>query len=334
MNETLFVTGGAGFIGSNLVEHILETTDYSVVVLDALTYAGSLRNIRQFWKHPRFVFSECNIGDQFRLEALFHDFEPVGILHLAAESHVDNSINDPSNFIQSNIVGTYRLLQATKRYIQETGIKKFRFLHVSTDEVYGSLPDSGRFNEECKYHPNSPYSASKAASDHLVTAYHETFGLDTIITNCSNNYGPKQHQEKLIPKTIINALESKPIPIYGRGNNIRDWIHVKDHCAGLMAAFKFGTSGETYCIGGDNERTNIDIVRRICELVDLKLNSSWCRLKLVEHVEDRLGHDMRYAIDSTKIRKTCNWNPVIPFQEGLAETVDWYIQNGRASIRR
>ncbi len=328
---TVIVTGGAGFIGSNLVEYLLENTGYDVAVLDALTYAGDFRNLREFVPNNRFHFVEGNICNRPLLDFLFHKYQPIGIFHLAAESHVDNSIKSSDEFIQTNIVGTHRLLEASVRYKEEYGRenRKFRFLHVSTDEVYGSLLiDGKRFNEDCTYHPNSPYSASKAASDHLVTAYHETFGLNTVITHCSNNYGPKQHREKLIPKTILNILDRKEIPIYGNGLNIRDWIHVKDHCAGLLEVYRRGSSGESYCIGGNNERTNLSIAESLCESTDLYtgwiLNSS---KSLISHVEDRKGHDFRYAIDSSKMFREFEWEPKIPFDKGLLETIQWYDNN-------
>lgn len=328
---SVIVTGGAGFIGSNLAEYLLENTGYDVVVLDALTYAGDFRNLREFVPNNRFHFVEGNICNRPLLDFLFHKYQPIGIFHLAAESHVDNSIKRSDEFIQTNIVGTHRLLEASVRYKEEYGRenRNFRFLHVSTDEVYGSLIlNSKKFNEDSVYHPNSPYSASKAASDHLVTAYHETFGLDTVTTHCSNNYGPKQHREKLIPKTILNILDRKEIPIYGSGENIRDWIHVKDHCTGLLEVFERGVSGESYCIGGSNERTNLSIINALCELTDNYTGWILASSKsLISYVEDRKGHDFRYAIDSSKMFREFNWEPKISFGSGLQETIQWYDNN-------
>ena len=327
MKKVIIVTGGAGFIGSNLVEFLLENTDYSVVVLDSLTYAGDSRNLAGFWRNPRFVFIEGSINSQFLVQALLEKYQPLGIMHLAAESHVDNSIMNADTFISTNIVGTYRLLDASRKYITTHGIRNFRFLHVSTDEVYGSLiMNSQRFNEDSKYQPNSPYSASKASSDHLVRAYHETFGLNTVITNCSNNYGPKQHPEKLIPKTILNGLSWQNIPLYGNGKNVRDWIYVKDHCRGLVEVFERGISGDTYCIGGNNEQTNRNIVTLICEELD-NITQMKEHANLIHHVPDRLGHDLRYAIDSSKIFRELSWEPEVSFRDGIRYTIDWYIEN-------
>jgi dTDP-glucose 4,6-dehydratase len=325
----LIVTGGAGFVGSNLVRYILAHTDDRVVVVDKLTYAGSLLNLAGALDDPRLVFIEADIADAPAMAAAFAEHRPAAVLNLAAETHVDRSIDSARPFIDTNIVGTVVLLEASRAHVQKMGPEagaQFRFLHVSTDEVYGTLGPTGLFREDTPYAPNSPYAASKAAADHLVRAYAHTYALPVLTTNCSNNYGPYQFPEKLIPLMILNALDGRPLPIYGDGGNIRDWLHVEDHCAGLMLVLRQGTPGETYNIGGGNERTNLEIVDRICEAVEeLRPGSDIRRLKTF--VPDRPGHDRRYAIDATKIRRELGWRPARSFEEGLRATVRWYLEH-------
>jgi dTDP-glucose 4,6-dehydratase len=327
---TLLITGGAGFIGSNLVQHALDRTSDRIVVLDKLTYAGSLLNLASPLKDPRVVFVEGDIADRGVVARVFADARPDAVLNLAAETHVDRSIDSPQPFIDTNIGGTFVLLEASRRHVATlppAARDRFRFLHVSTDEVYGSLGPSGLFSEDTAYAPNSPYAASKASADHLVHAYFHTYGLPVLITNCSNNYGAFQFPEKLIPLTILNAIDRRPLPIYGDGGNIRDWLHVDDHCAGLLAVLGKGRIGEKYNIGAGNERTNLEIVDRICDAVDALTPGGESRRALKTFVPDRPGHDRRYAIDASKIRRELRWAPARTFEDGLRETVRWYVDH-------
>jgi dTDP-glucose 4,6-dehydratase len=335
---TLLITGGAGFIGSNLVRHALAHTSDRIVVVDKLTYAGSLLNLEDPRRDERVSFVEADIADRQAMSDLFRDERPTAVLNLAAESHVDRSIDGPQPFIDTNIVGTFVLLETSRRFVRELDAparESFRFLHVSTDEVYGTLGETGSFSEETPYAPNSPYAASKAAADHLVRAYYHTYGLPALITNCSNNYGPFQFPEKLIPLMILTAIDGKPLPVYGDGRQVRDWLHVDDHCAGIMLVLRRGQIGGKYNIGGGNERTNLEIVDRICDAVERLrpaasnpvLTSGRCYRDLKTFVADRPGHDRRYAIDSAKIRRELGWAPRQSFDEGLAATVAWYLEN-------
>jgi dTDP-glucose 4,6-dehydratase len=327
---TLLITGGAGFIGSNLVQHALDHTTDRIVVLDKLTYAGSLRNLERPLKDPRVAFVQGDIADRSVVARVFAESRPDAVLNLAAETHVDRSIDSPQPFVDTNVGGTFVLLDAARRHLSTlapASRESFRFLHVSTDEVYGSLGPSGLFAEETPYAPNSPYAASKAAADHFVRAYCHTYGVPVLITNCSNNYGPFQFPEKLIPLTILNAVEGRPLPIYGDGGNIRDWLHVDDHCAGLLTVLRKGRPGEKYNIGGSNERTNLDIIDRICDAVDALRPAGESRRRLKTFVADRPGHDRRYAIDATKIRRELGWTPAHTFEDGLRETVQWYLDH-------
>lgn len=331
--DTILVTGGAGFIGSNFLRYqLLMESGFRYVNLDALTYAGNPANLsdvaERYTDQYRFVHGD--IGDEDLLERIFSEERCIGVIHFAAESHVDRSIHGPLSFVETNVVGTARLLMACTRFWEEQGRPDhFRFLHVSTDEVFGSLGSHGYFFETTPYDPSSPYSASKAASDHFVRAWHRTYGLPTIVTNCSNNYGPYQFPEKLIPLMILNIVESKPLPVYGDGKNVRDWLYVVDHCDALATVFKTGSPGETYNIGGGAERQNIDVVYTLCDLLDDRLNRKGAdsSRKLIEFVKDRPGHDRRYAIDSTKIRTELGWRPKHDFEAALAKTVDWYLEN-------
>jgi dTDP-glucose 4,6-dehydratase len=327
--RTLIVTGGAGFIGSNLVRCALARTPDRVVVVDKLTYAGSLLNLQEPLEDDRVVFIQADIGDAAAMARVFADYAPDALLNLAAESHVDRSIDSAHPFVATNIVGTFVLLETARDYLRglpAAAQERFRFLHVSTDEVFGTLGPSGLFSEETPYAPNSPYAASKASADHLVRAYGHTYRLPVVTTNCSNNYGPYQFPEKLIPLMILNALDGRPLPIYGDGGNVRDWLHVEDHCAGLLMVLERGRVGETYNVGGSNERTNLDIVDRICDAVDeLQPGSDTRRLKTF--VPDRPGHDRRYAIDATKITRELGWQPARSFEEGLRATVRWYMEH-------
>jgi dTDP-glucose 4,6-dehydratase len=328
---TLLITGGAGFIGSNLVQHALDRTAYHrLIVVDKLTYAGSLANLEGPLKDPRVMFVRADIGDRAAMTRLFDEHRPDAVLNLAAETHVDRSIDSPRAFIDTNIVGTFVLLEAARACVAglDAGARAaFRFLHVSTDEVYGTLGPSGQFSEETRYAPNSPYAASKASADHLVRAYFHTYGLRVLITNCSNNYGPFQFPEKLIPLMILNAVEGRPLPIYGDGGNVRDWLHVEDHCEGILLALHKGRPGEKYNIGGGNERTNLQIVDRVCELVDRMKPAAASRRALKTFVPDRPGHDRRYAIDASKIRQELGWTPRHTFEDGLEATVRWYLEH-------
>ncbi|SNT63993.1 dTDP-glucose 4,6-dehydratase [Tardiphaga sp. OK246] len=332
MTKRFLITGGAGFIGSAVVRHLIKTTPYMVVVVDKLTYAGNLESLSSVSSDSRYAFERADIVDLAAMKRIFREFSPDVVMHLAAESHVDRSIDGPGEFIQTNIVGTYALLQAALEHwrgIPPERKADFRFHHISTDEVFGSLGPTGFFYEDSAYQPNSPYSASKAASDHLVRAWHHTYGLPVVMTNCSNNYGPYHFPEKLIPLTIINALEGKPLPVYGSGENIRDWLHVEDHAEALMQVAEYGTLGESYNIGGHNEHTNISVVRAICALVDefAPNDAIGPREKLVTFVTDRPGHDARYAIDAAKIARELGWRPRHSFESGLRQTVKWYLDN-------
>ncbi len=319
----LLVTGGCGFIGSHVVIELLKQyPNYHIVNIDALTYAANKNHLKDIENHPNYTFIEGSITNFTLVSDLFKKYKFNGVIHLAAESHVDNSITEPSVFIETNINGTFNLLECAKSVCDE----KFRFLHVSTDEVYGSLGQTGLFTETTPYAPNSPYSASKASSDFLVRSYNKTFGLNTVITNCSNNYGPHQHDEKLIPTIIRNALADNPIPIYGDGQNIRDWLYVTDHYCGIDLAFHKGKAGETYNIGGKNERTNLDIANTICELLDQYQPKATSYKDLITFVEDRAGHDRRYAIDATKIKSELGWQAKENFESGLSKTIDWYLE--------
>lgn len=331
MNNTIVVTGGAGFIGSNFVLQWIAQTDERVVNLDLLTYAGNRRNLESIEKNPRHIFVKGDICDESLVANLLREHQPRAILNFAAESHVDRSIAGPSAFIQTNISGTFSLLQQTRTYwdsLPAEAKKIFRFLHVSTDEVYGTLePNDPAFTEVTPYAPNSPYAASKASSDMLVRAWHHTYGLPVLTTNCSNNYGPYQFPEKLIPLMILNALEGKPLPVYGDGRNVRDWLFVEDHCSAIRRVLERGRVGETYNIGGGSERANIDVVSSICNILDeLQPDPGLgSRRKLITYVKDRPGHDRRYAIDATKIASELNWQPAQQFESGIRKTIDWFL---------
>src|SRR5262245_8616776 len=327
--STLLITGGAGFIGSNLVHYVLGHTAARIVVVDKLTYAGSLLNLERPLADPRVTFVHADIGDREAMRRLFDEHRPDAVINLAAETHVDRSIDSPQPFVDTNIFGTFALLETVRRYVAAHAAVRdaFRFLHVSTDEVYGTLGDDGAFTEETPYAPNSPYAASKASADHLVRAYGHTYGLPVLITNCSNNYGPFQFPEKLIPLMILNALDGRPLPIYGDGGNVRDWLHVEDHCAGLLLVLAKGRAGEKYNVGGGNERTNVEIVDRICDALDELCPRPGGYQALKTFVPDRPGHDRRYAIDATKIRRELGWTPRRTFEAGLRETVEWYLEH-------
>ena len=332
MAKTYIVTGGAGFIGSAVVRMIIESSDDIVVNIDKLTYAGNLDSLQPVADNSRYHFVHADICDSKAMAEVFASYQPDAIMHLAAESHVDRSIDGPGDFIQTNIVGSYTLLEAARDYwngLQAEKKKAFRFHHVSTDEVYGSLDDEGMFLETTPYDPSSPYSASKASSDHLVRAWHRTFGLPVVLTNCSNNYGPYQYPEKLIPLVLQKARAGEALPIYGTGENIRDWLYVDDHARALILVMKQGSAGETYNIGGHNEVTNIDVVRTLCAILDDRdpAKDGKPYAELITYVTDRPGHDMRYAIDASKIQRELGWVPEETFETGLAKTVDWYLNN-------
>ncbi len=333
MNDTVIVTGGAGFIGSNFVLNWIAKRGTRVATLDKLTYAGNRTNLSSLDDDPRHTFLRADICDPVVVKALLQETKPRAILHFAAESHVDRSISGPADFIQTNIWGTFQLLEQARNYWSELDPvekNKFRFLHVSTDEVYGSLgPDDPAFSETTPYSPNSPYAASKASSDHLVRSYYHTYGLPVLTTNCSNNYGPYQFPEKLIPLIILNALEGKPLPVYGDGQNIRDWLFVEDHCDAICTVLDSGKAGETYNIGGSSERRNLEVVTTICDILDELQPQlpSGARRNLVTFVKDRPGHDRRYAIDATKIRRELHWEPQERFESGIRKTVEWYLTN-------
>lgn len=326
MKKNILITGGAGFIGSHVVRHfVTKYPEYFILNLDKLTYAGNLENLKDIEDKPNYSFVKGDICDSTLLQNILTEKKYDGIIHLAAESHVDRSILNPMEFVETNVKGTVTLLNAFKQFCD---IQNAVFYHVSTDEVYGELESTGKFTETTPYSPNSPYSASKAASDHFVRAYHNTYGLQIRISNCSNNYGPFHFPEKLIPLMINNILNSKPLPVYGKGENIRDWLYVKDHAQAIDNVFHIGKNGETYNIGGNNEWTNIDLVKLLCLLMDQKLgNAAGTSEKLINFVTDRAGHDFRYAIDSSKIMNELGWKPSVTFEQGLAETIDWYLLN-------
>jgi dTDP-glucose 4,6-dehydratase len=325
------VTGGAGFIGSAVVRKLVAETQHSVCVVDKLTYAGNLASLAPVAGSNRYRFEHADIGDGERMRAIFAEYAPDIVMHLAAESHVDRSIDGPGDFIETNIVGTFTLLQEALRHfrgLDEAGRERFRFHHISTDEVFGSLGDEGFFREDTAYQPNSPYSASKAASDHLVRAWHHTYDLPVVMTNCSNNYGPYHFPEKLIPLMIINALEGKPLPVYGNGLNVRDWLYVDDHADALLTVATAGRTGESYNIGGHNEKTNLEVVKAICAILDeLRPDPNGPHERLITYVTDRPGHDARYAIDAGKIGRELGWSPKETFETGLRRTVEWYLAN-------
>jgi len=330
--KTVIITGGAGFIGSAVIRHLIENSEYRVINLDKLTYAGNLESLSSVESSDRYVFEKVDICDKESVEKVFKSFQPISIMHLAAESHVDRSIDGPADFINTNVVGTSVLLEVARAYWNGLEDKNnFRFHHVSTDEVYGTLGETGLFTELSPYQPNSPYSASKASSDHLVRAWHETYGIPIVITNCSNNYGPYQFPEKLIPLVTLNALAGKPLPIYGKGDQIRDWLYVDDHARALCLVMEKGSSGETYNIGGHNEKANIDVVKTLCRILDSKVDKHPSGIDkfedLITYVADRPGHDQRYAIDADKIEKDLGWIPLETFDTGMAKTIDWYLNN-------
>jgi len=328
LRRTIVITGGAGFIGSHVVRlFVTNYPDYRIINLDALTYAGNLENLRDIEAAPNYVFEKVNILDTEALENVFNRYRPDGVIHLAAESHVDRSILSPLDFVYTNVVGTVNLLNAAKTHWKDQYEGKL-FYHVSTDEVYGALDDTGFFTEETAYDPHSPYSASKASSDHFVRAYHDTYGLPVVVSNCSNNYGPNHFPEKLIPLMINNAINKKPLPVYGDGLYTRDWLYVKDHARAIDVIFHRGRIGDTYNIGGFNEWKNIDLVRLLCRLMDEKMGrEKGATEQLISFVKDRPGHDRRYAIDASKINKELGWKPSVTFEEGLSQTIDWYLEN-------
>ena len=328
MKKRILVTGGAGFIGSHVIRHLVNKySDYLVVNLDKLTYAGNLTNLADVEHNSNYLFLRGDINDEGLMHRLFQEHRFDAVIHLAAESHVDRSIASPNEFVFTNIVGTVNLLNAARHHWGDQPEGKL-FYHVSTDEVYGSLGDTGLFTEETPYDPRSPYSASKASSDHLVRAYHHTFGMPVIISNCSNNYGPNQFPEKLIPLFINNIRNNKPLPVYGKGENVRDWLYVLDHAVAIDTIFHKGTVGETYNIGGHNEWRNIDLIRLMCRVMDRKLHRPEGTSEgLITYVTDRAGHDMRYAIDSSKLQQQLGWVPSLQFEEGLELTIDWYLEN-------
>lgn len=339
--KTILVTGGAGFIGSAVVRELINHTQHKVVNVDKLTYAGNLESLKTVDQSERYAFEQVDICDAAEIKRVFNIHQPDIVMHLAAESHVDRSIDGPGEFIQTNIVGTYSLLEQARGYFNELGGDKktgFRFHHISTDEVYGDLPHPDEveesqknklpmFTEETAYEPSSPYSASKAGSDHLVRAWNRTFGLPTLVTNCSNNYGPYHFPEKLIPLVILNALDGKDLPIYGKGNQIRDWLYVKDHARALIKVATEGQVGETYNIGGHNEKQNIEVVQTICEILNELVPKETKYQEQITYVADRPGHDMRYAIDASKIQKELGWTPEETFESGIKKTVEWYLDN-------
>ena len=329
MAKTIFITGGAGFIGSHVIRRFVTNyPDYKIINLDTLTYAGNLENLDDIASQPNYKFEKADISDFKEIERLFDLYKPDGVIHLAAESHVDRSITDPFVFVRTNVLGTCNLLYCAKELWRDNPEGK-RFYHVSTDEVYGALEFDGTFfTEETKYAPHSPYSASKASSDHFVRAFHDTYGLPVVISNCSNNYGSHHFPEKLIPLAINNIKNNKPIPVYGKGENVRDWLFVEDHAAAIDIIFHRGKNGDTYNIGGNNEWKNIDLIRLLCDIMDRKLGRPQGESqKLITFVADRAGHDLRYAIDSSKLQRELGWAPSLTFEEGLEKTVDWYLAN-------
>ncbi|MGD9556991.1 MAG: dTDP-glucose 4,6-dehydratase [Mangrovibacterium sp.] len=327
--KTILITGGAGFIGSHVVRlFVNKYSDYKIVNLDKLTYAGNLANLKDIEARPNYEFVKADIVDAAGMLKLFEERQFDGVIHLAAESHVDRSISNPTEFVFTNVIGTVNLLNAA-RHIWSGGADGKRFYHISTDEVYGALKmDGGMFTESTRYDPHSPYSASKASSDHFVRAYHDTFGLPVVVSNCSNNYGSYQFPEKLIPLFINNIRNNKPLPVYGKGENIRDWLWVEDHARAIDLIFHRGVNGETYNIGGHNEWKNIDLIRVMCRIMDRKLGrTEGSSEKLITYVKDRAGHDLRYAIDSSKLQKDLGWVPSLQFEEGIEKTIDWYLEN-------
>jgi dTDP-glucose 4,6-dehydratase len=330
--RTLLVTGGAGFIGSALVRQIIARTPHHVVNMDALTYAGNLDSLREVADSVRHRFERVDIRDRDSVRRVFEEHDPDSLLHLAAESHVDRSIDGPADFVQTNLVGTFNLLEESRRHwlrLPASRKETFRFVHVSTDEVFGSLGEEGRFDEHTPYDPSSPYSATKAGSDHLVRAWYRTYGFPALVTNCSNNYGPYQFPEKLIPLMILNALEAKELPVYGRGDQVRDWLHVEDHARGLLLALERGRPGATYLIGGHGERRNLDVVEQLCDIIDEIAGplDSGPRRSLIRFVQDRPGHDARYAIDPSGSEAALGWRPLHDFDVGLRSTIRWYVDN-------
>ena len=330
--SSLLVTGGAGFIGSAVVRRLIRETGHRVVNLDALTYAGNPASLAEAGSSPRHTFIRGDIRDADLVRRIFEKHRPSGVLHLAAESHVDRSIDGPRDFIETNLLGTFTLLEEARRYLHglpTAARDAFRFVHISTDEVFGTLGAEGHFTEETAYAPSSPYSASKAGSDHLVRAWHRTYGVPVVVANCSNNYGPYQFPEKLIPLMILHALEGRPLPVYGRGDNVRDWLYGDDHAAALLLLLERGAPGSTYCIGGGNERTNLEVVRAICAILDeLRPDpATGPRERLIRFVDDRPGHDHRYAIDASRLRREIGWEPRENFDTGLRRTVEWYLAN-------
>lgn len=331
-SRTYLVTGGAGFIGSAVVRHLVESTAHRVVVVDALTYAGHLESLTPVSGSERYAFEHADIADEATIRRIVTAYRPDVIMNLAAESHVDRSIDGPAVFLRTNVLGTFSLLQAALGYWRELASdaqRSFRFHHISTDEVFGSLGAEGAFREDSPYRPNSPYAASKASSDHLIRAWHHTYGLPTLVTNCSNNYGPYQFPEKLIPLTILNALEGRRLPVYGRGDNIRDWLYVEDHASALLAVIDRGRPGHSYNIGGGNEHRNIDVVRAVCRILDVFAPDPTVgpRETLIEFVEDRPGHDVRYAIDATRAETELGWRAAETFETGLRKTIRWFLEN-------
>lgn len=332
--KTILITGGAGFIGSHVVRRFVKQyPNYTIINLDALTYAGNLENLKDIENAPNYKFLKADINNFDDICSIFETHLPDGIIHLAAESHVDRSITDPLSFVRTNVFGTVNLLNAAKK-IWQNNFENKRFYHISTDEVYGSLGETGLFTETTPYDPNSPYSASKASSDHFVRAYGETYGMPTVISNCSNNYGPNHFPEKLIPLFINNIINNKPLPVYGDGNYTRDWLYVIDHAIAIDLIFHKGKNHDTYNIGGFNEWKNIDLVKLLCSLMDEKLNRpKGTSEKLITYVKDRPGHDLRYAIDASKINSDLGWQPTVTFEEGLSKTIDWYLDNQEWLLR-
>ena len=326
--KTILVTGGCGFIGSNLVRYLFRETNHKIVNCDSLTYAGNRQSLYDLEDDQRYTWADVDIADHAAVSDLIQKVQPDFVMHLAAESHVDRSIDGPDRFVQTNLVGTFNLLDACRKQMNKLAESDFRFLHVSTDEVYGSLGETGKFSETTRYDPHSPYSATKAGSDHLARAWFDTYGLPVIVTNCSNNYGPYQFPEKLIPLMVIKGLAEEPLPVYGDGSNVRDWLYVEDHVKALWIAVTQGSPGETYNIGGDSEKSNLELVHTLCDTLDElrpRVNGSY--RDLIQFVTDRPGHDFRYAIDASKIKNALDWNPSLTFDQGLRSTIEWYLEN-------